>query len=66
MSRFWAQESSSDEDQSSDSDSHEEEAPIVRQADRKFGSTFDESDSGKIYLHFLFLLFHYYILNLNL
>lgn len=54
MSRFWAQESSSDDDQSSDSDSHEEDAPIVRQADKKFGSTFEESDSGKIHSHFFF------------
>jgi hypothetical protein len=47
MSRFWAAESSSDDDQGSDSDASSHQEPIVRQSDRKFGSTFEESDSGK-------------------
>jgi hypothetical protein len=47
MSRFWAAESSSDDDQGSDSDASSHQQPIVRQSDRKFGSTFEESDSGK-------------------
>jgi hypothetical protein len=46
MSRFWAAESSSEGEQGSDSDSFNEAAPAVRLADKKFGATFEESDSG--------------------
>ena len=46
MSRFWAAASSSEGEQGSDSDSFDEAQPVQRQADKKFGATFDESDSG--------------------
>lgn len=46
MSRFWAAASSSEGEQGSDDSDSYAEQPTQRQADRKFGSTFDESDSG--------------------
>lgn len=58
MSRFWAAESSSDDDQGSDSDASSHQAPIVRQSDRKFGSTFEESDSGMYVKHVIVDLAH--------
>lgn len=47
MSRFWAAESSSEGEKGSDSDSYDEQVP-QRQAGGKFGTTFEESDSGML------------------
>lgn len=43
MSRFWAASSSSEDEKGSDSDVYDE--PVVRPADRKFASTYVDSDS---------------------
>ena len=48
MSRFWAAASSSEGEQGSDSDSFDEVQPTQRVAEKKFGATFEESDSGKV------------------
>jgi hypothetical protein len=45
MSKFWAAGSSSESESGSDSES-EDEQQTQRQAGGKFGSTFQESDSG--------------------
>lgn len=47
MSRFWAAASSSEGEQGSDSDSYDEAQPTQKLAEKKFGATFEESDSGK-------------------
>lgn len=47
MSRFWAAASSSEGEQGgSDSDSFDEVQPTQKLAEKKFGATFEESDSG--------------------
>ena len=57
MSKFWAAGSSSESESGSDSES-EDEQQTQRQAGGKFGSTFQESDSGTyqryhlMHLHF--------------
>ena len=47
MSRFWAAASSSEGEQGSDSDSYDEAQPTQKLAEKKFGATFEESDSGE-------------------
>ena len=50
MSKFWSAGISSESESGSDSES-EDEQQTQRQAGGKFGSTFQESDSGKLFIH---------------
>lgn len=48
MSRFWAAESSSEDEKGSDNDSLSDVAPVQKQVEKKFAGTYDESDSGTL------------------
>ena len=65
MSKFWQAGSSSESESGSDSES-EDEQQTQRQAGGKFGSTFQESDSGEHLLSVLVAVSTFYIRSLTL
>lgn len=52
MSKFWAAAGSSSESESGSESESEDEQQTQRQAGGKFGSTFQESDSGKFNMRY--------------